>query len=343
MVARKSSMRFQFILIFLYLTFAVSTLPAYSLEVVAGGTTVAGTVGEKHWITFQNRSAAASNGDITTRLLIYGQLGTEENIMTALRRGRVQYVNMSAAVTTTIVPELALLYIPFLFDDYDEADFVFDNYLFHTYGELLEKEDIHLVAWSETGFSHIYGIRPILIPADTHNVRFRVSSSEAARLFGEALGTDIIPLGFTDIVSGLQTGLIEAGDAALNLYVQWGISDEAHHLTLTGHLFGTSIIASRKSWWDGLSARQRDILTQAYPSAEESRNWTRKEVEQDLVAAKDKGITIHRISTKQRQMWKDTTANVAGRMIETIGGQAQAIHALILEAKHKYAIQKNAP
>jgi len=333
-------MRFQLVLIVGYLALTALALPAYSLEVVAGGTTVAGTVGEKHWLTFQNRSSAASKGDITTRLLIYGQLGTEENILTALRRGRVQYVNMSAAVTTAIVPELALLYIPFIFDDYGEADFVFDNYLFHKYGQMLQKEDIHLVAWSETGFSHIYGVRPILIPEDTHNVRFRVSSSEAARLFGEALGTDIIPLGFTDIVSGLQTGLIEAGDAALNLYVQWGISDEAHHLTLTSHTFGTSVIASRKSWWDGLSARQRDTLTAAYPSAEESRKWTREEVEQDLMAAKDKGITIHRISALQRQMWKDTTANVAGRMIEAIGGEAQDIYELILEAKYKYTVQK---
>lgn len=293
-----------------------------------GGTTVPDTPGEAIWLRFKQGAEAAAGGRLELRPLIYGQLGSEEQLLSGLRRGRIQFANLSAQVTSTVVPELSLLYAPFLFDDAGQADYVFDTYLTDVYRKLLAAHDLHLVTWYEIGFHSIYAKTPIIVPEDARGRRFRVSSSLNARLFAEAIGADVIPLGFGEIVSGLQTGLIEAGENSVSLYARTGIADEAPHFTRTRHAFGVSVIVADKTWWDALPAADRAILTEQFPSIAESRRLTRMQDVADL-ADPSLGIVVHEVDEAQRAAWRAATAGVTGRLIEQLGGRAREIHALI--------------
>ena len=117
--------------------FAPPLEAAPKLQVVVAGTSFRNTIGEEHWLSFQRRAVAAGGGDIDIKMLIHGELGSEENIVSGLRRGRVQYANLSALIASTIVPELSVLYMPYLFESRDEADYVLDNYLTREYSKLL--------------------------------------------------------------------------------------------------------------------------------------------------------------------------------------------------------------
>ena len=57
---------------------------------------------------------------------------------------------------SAVVPELALLYAPFLFADEQEADYVYDHLLTEIYGNLLAEKGLHLVSWYEIGFNQVY-------------------------------------------------------------------------------------------------------------------------------------------------------------------------------------------
>ena len=169
----------------------------------------------------------------------------------------LQFANLSAMAVSAVVPEMAVLYAPFLFDNEAEADFIYDNYLTPFYRELLAAKGLHLVSWYEIGFVDVYGKQPLLVPEDARGRRFRVGAGPAARLFAASLEADVIPLGFADVVPSLQTGLIEAGENAVSLYARTGIAGEAPHLTITDHSFGVSAIVASKDWWD--STRSRDL------------------------------------------------------------------------------------
>ncbi|MAF84174.1 MAG: TRAP transporter substrate-binding protein [Gammaproteobacteria bacterium] len=304
-----------------------------------GGTTVPDTPGEVIWLNFKQTAETASGGRLELRPLIYGQLGSEEQLLSGLRRGRIQFANLSAQVTSTVVPELALLYAPFLFDDAAQADYVYDTYLTDLYRDLLAKHNLHLVTWYEIGFHSIYATAPIIVPADARGKRFRVSSSLNARLFAEAIGADVIPLGFGEIVSSLQTGLIEAGDNSVSLYAGTGIADEAPHYSLTRHAFGVSVIVADKKWWDALPSGDRTVLTDSFPSIAESRRLSRA---QDIADLNDQslGIIAHALSDEQREAWRTATAGVTGHLIEQLGGRAREIHTLILNGKAEYMQRK---
>lgn len=319
------------------LSLIVLATPAAALDVTAGGTGFRNTKGEEKWLAYRDTVEQASGGAIKMRMLIYGELGAEENLVQGLRRGRVHVANWSGAVAATVVPEMAVLYAPFLFDDYAEADFVMDNYLFDAYAKLLAEKDVHFLVWDEIGFGQVWGNFPIITPADAKGRRFRVSSSDAAQLFAQALGADVIPLAFTDIISSLQTGLIEAGETGAVMYVRSGIAGQAKHITLTDHNFATSIIVLRKSWLEDLPEDQRKVLTTSWVPLSVSRQWVREEVAGDLAQAEERGFIVHRLSKQQRAAWREATAIVTRQLIDRIGGDAQRIYDIALEGKKAYA------
>jgi len=304
-----------------------------------GGTTVPDTPGEAVWLSFKDRAEQASRGRLELRPLIYGQLGSEEQLLSGLRRGRIQFANLSAQVTSTVVPELALLYAPFLFDSAAEADFVYDRYLTEIYRELLAEKNLHLITWYEIGFHSVYGKAPIILPADAAGKRFRVSSGLNARLFAEAIGADVIPLGFGEIVSSLQTGLIEAGENSISLYARTGIADEAPEYTQTRHAFGVSVIVVDRKWWLALDESDRAVLQEAFPKIAESRRLTRAQDETDL-RDPEVGIRVHELTAAQRDEWKRATAGVTQKLIDSIGGRSREIHELIRAGKDEYAASR---
>lgn len=316
------------------------SIESQAIVVTVGGTGVKDTAGDKKWLTYQANVEAAGDPDLEMRMLVYGELGSEDILVNSIRRGRVHVANWSGLATTTVVPEMAMLYTPFLFDNYAEADFIMDNYLFAAYSKLLAEQDVHLIQWDEIGFNQVYGKTPVLAPTQAEGMRFRTSSSESARLFAEAIGADAIPLGFMDIVTGLQTGLVDSGESAIIMYVPTGISSEAKHLTITDHSFATSIIVMRKRWIDRLPEIQRDILLNSFVDVNEGRQWTRAEWSTFLDEQDKWGFTTHRIDAQQRDRWKVATAPVTRRLIDGIGGEAQMIWDLVQEGKAAFGAQQ---
>ncbi len=310
--------------------------------VTIAGTSFPGTAGEAHWLSFHQDLLDATAGTMPLRLLINGQLGSEDQLVSGLRRGRVQFANLSAMAVSTVVPEMALLYAPFLFDNEAESDYVYDRYLTPLYGQLLAEKGLQLISWYEIGFIQVYGKEALLTPGEVRGRRFRVGAGPAARMFAKSVGADVIPLGFADVVASLQTGLVEAGEQSVSLYARTGIAGEAQHLTITDHSFGVSAIVADKSWWDSLDIIQQEAVMAAWPPAAKTRVDVRAESAADLKAGRQLGIEVHRISAEQRNQWRLATAPVTERLIATIGGRSAEIYAVIQQAREEFRGRESA-
>jgi len=276
-------------------------------------------------------------------MLIHGELGSEENIVSGLRRGRVQYANLSALIASTIVPELSVLYMPYLFESREEADFVLDNYLTREYSKLLAQRGLELIVLYDLGFQQIWSRKkPILVPADARGVRFRVAASKSAELLGRSIGADLIPLPFSDIIPSLQTGLIEAGENGVTLYSRTGTAPEAPHLTITDHSLAMSIIVADKRWWERLEARHQKILRDAYPGAAQIRREVRAEIEADYAQAAKLKFRVYRLTPAQRAQWITTTRATHNELLRTSGGDSARVYAGIQQSRKQFAASRPA-
>lgn len=300
-----------------------------------------GTSGYDKWMMYRDRVAETSGGEVRILPMVSGGLGSEENILNSLRRGRVQLANLSGLVIGTLAPEVALLQAPYLFDDQAEADYVYDNVLFEIFKSLLSEYGLTFLSWDEVGFHHVYGKKPILSPSDAVNTRFRISSGLPAQLFAEAIGADVIPLSFNENVVGLQTGLVDAGANAVILYASTGIAEEAPHLSMTGHIFATNFVITSTRWLEGLSPEHQGVITTNWVPMETARAMSRDEEAGFLNQADDIGFTIHELSRNQRAVWKRAAEPVTKQIIETVGGRSQEIFDAIQAGKAAYQAQRS--
>ena len=318
--------------------FCFVALPSEAQVTMIGGTTGVpeGTAGYEKWMMYRDRLADLSNGEIELTPMVGGELGGEETIFNALRRGRVQVANLSAYVIGAVVPELALLQIPYLFDSEAEADHLFDTVLYDIYSDLLAENGLVLLSWDEVGFRHVYGKTPILVPADLKNLRYRIPTGLGPRLFAEAMATDVIQLSFNDNIIGLQTGLVDAGGNAIILYASTGIAEEAPHLTLTGHFNMTNLLICTEPWLKSLSEDHRNIVLKGWLPMDVARQMSRDETNDFLQRADEIGFTIHQLTEDQKELWREATAPVAEQLIESIGGRSDEVYQTILEARAAY-------
>ena len=85
----------------------------------------------KNGLSLENykQSAALQDGAFKINAFLNSQLGSEQDTIQQVARGRIDMGGYSVAAVALLVPELALATMPFLFKDTTEQDCVYDNHL----------------------------------------------------------------------------------------------------------------------------------------------------------------------------------------------------------------------
>lgn len=302
-----------------------------------------GTPWHDGWVRFEERFDAMEDTGLELDMFITGQLGSEETMLSGLRRGRLHIGGFSLQGLAVVVPELNVLLAPFLFDSVQEIDFVTDHYLTPAFRELFAEKDMELLQWAEVGWTHVYGLTPIVTPDDARNRPMRASNAMGSQIFTEAIGADSTPVTFSEVIPSLQTGLIESGQSGTGMYAIAGISREAKHLTLTRHAFDTGLIVAYRPWFRALEEEQQQALLDALDplqfSREDVRRMLHRMLTEELPA---QSVTIHELSPAERARWHEALAGTHEVLLQRIGGRAREIYRLVQEGKREWAALQDA-
>jgi TRAP-type transport system periplasmic protein len=297
----------------------------YPLKVAA--ITQPGTPWNRLYEGFEQRLRASPDGQrFDLELFILGQLGSEENNLTNLRRGRLQFGGYSLQGASSMVPELSIILAPYLFESEAEVDFVMDQYLREPFSALFDAQGAVLLDWTEVGWTHLYSTMPIVNPDDARGIALRASTAPGAQLFGDMIGSRVISIPFPEVTSALQTGMIQGGQTGIGIYALAGLANEAKHFTLTQHAYDTGVLVANKAWFESLDPAARDAFKNALGTPADSRAFIRSVLNELLADTIPKsGATIHALTPEQRAAWQQKTVGSHERLIAKIGGQAQMI------------------
>jgi len=300
--------------------------------VYASGFSLAKSVDERLWQQFEARvERALPDNDL--RLLIRGEAGPEEQMFGSLRRDRIQVAGGSFAGVAVLVPEIALLSLPFLFDSEDEVDFVMDRYMLDSFRELFGAIGLYLMHWTEIGWVNLYGKRPLKLPVDARGQRVRASSSIASQAFIREIGADTITMPFSEVLPSLQTGLIDAGVTSVTMYALSGIPTEAPYYVLTRHTYDMGVLLANQRWFAGLSPREHTVYVEGYGGAAPMRRAARDSVAELLKVLPQRGVTLYDPTPDERETWRRAAWPTHEKLIAQIGGRARRIYDTLLEGK----------
>ncbi len=297
------------------------------------GIAAPGTPGEVYWQQYRDAVRVLSGGRLDVTLMVYGEAGPEETQFSALRRNRLQIGGISTGTLGLALPELAVLRAPFLFESQDEVSAVLDDHLLPVISDMLADKGLVLLSWMMDGWADLYGVFPIRQPHDLRGRKMRVSADDAAQMYLRSIGADVIQVPLSDVIPGLQTGLVEGGEQSTQIFGLAGLDSAATHLTLTHHAYSTAGIVANRSWWESLSEEDRRVFASAVPDA----NWYRGLVEEMnaayLTRARGEGLTVTLPGTQSMTEWKTAGLAVHDDLIAQIGGEAQALYDAVIAAK----------
>ena len=330
--------------IFVSMTTALTLMPLNAANVSAedvnvGGFVIPGSVAASLFYDYEERLRTESNGTLEANLLIHGEGGPEEQILTGIRRERIHVASLSTMVLSNIVPELGYLGAPFLFDSKDQFDHVVDTQFYEIFGPLLAERNLTILRWMDLGGQNIYANRPILWPEDAAGVRLRASQDVAARLFLESIGADVIYITSPETIPGLQTGLIDGGLTPTIAYAGTGLVPDAPHFMLTRHFFLGGFLLANTRWLEGLSAEQKRIVVDSFASNAEIRDVITGMIGTALATADEQHFTAHELTPEQHDAWRSASIGTNGRIIEGIGGRTQDIADALARGRAAYSAQ----
>jgi len=291
------------------------------------------TVWEMQVVRFQKQMDDASKGTLKINAFLNSQLGSEQDTIAQVARGRIDMGGYSVTAGALLVPEIALLNIPFLFKDQKEQDCVTDRHLTKITSDMFLKKGVVLIGWSEVGVADIIGKKPYITPDELKGLKARSAPNKVSGFMWSQFGANPNPLPVTEWNSAFQTGLIDVADSAPTFYFFSGLSKLAPVVTMTQHQDQGGVVIINKEAFDKLSADHKKALTDSAnltPAAQlraEVRGFEGKIRDMHKAA----GGTIVELTAEQRTVWRKGIEAAWPKMVEAVGGEAstywQAIQA----------------
>ncbi len=264
------------------------------------------------WMNIMKEYDAAirkeSGGRLGFKMYAGGVQGDEKDILRKIRIGQLHSTGITGVGIGEIAPKARILDSPFLFKSYDEVDYIhktFDK----EFTSAFEEGGFVLLGWAEVGFVYVFTNTPIEKKEDMKNVKMWMWEGDPiAEAAFNNLGISPIPLSITDVLTSLQTNLIDgvytSPLAAFGL--QWWTRVKYVFSYPLADAAGAVVIS--KKMYDTLPADLKDILMKSgrkYMS--KLTEISRKDNEKALQTLKSKGLKFSNpISQKHIEEYEGT-------------------------------------
>lgn len=307
---------------------AALSLPAQAQIVLRqGSNSPPGTVFFDHFQKFKATLERTTQGAI--RVELNTNEPNELNLLSNLRRGRVECAGTSLQGAATVLPEVALLQLPYLFTSHRQVDHVYGA-LTDSYRRLFAARGLQLLHFGEVGFFSVFATMPIKAPADVAGVKLRATQSRVSQAWIQAIGAEPVVLAFGELLPALQTGLVKGGEASVVIY-DLLFSKGAPHFLLTQHSFDSGVILCNKEWFDQLSPVHQQLVSAAWDRDGQVRD-VRAQVERVLAGAAAKGVNVVRPSEAELAPWRAAGARAADEVMKTLSPEAARLREEIQRA-----------
>lgn len=261
-----------------------------------------GTPWEKQLRALKTHIEGNSAGRIKVRLFMGGSLGGEKAIARRVVSGNVQCYGGSTAALGSIVPEMNLVEAPYLFDNFDQADHALDGAAKPLVTAALSKRGFAFGAWAENGFrSWFTRDRAIRTPADLRGLRMRSQEARVSLATYEAFGATPNPIDMTNVLTSLQTGVVDGFDNTPLFAFATSWYQAVHHLHLSEHSYQPGIVVFSQVWLDTLPADLRTMLLTLPPNITTDGRSSVRRMDPILIQNLQRaGIAVHRPSAAER-------------------------------------------
>ncbi len=164
-----------------------------------------------------------TGGRLSFKFYPGGVSGDEKDVIRKMRIGQVHAAGFTGVGLGELLPESRVLDLPFLFENDQEVEHVYDK-LQGYFAEKFEQKDYVLLGWAPVGWVHFFSKKEIVSIDDIRQTKtWMWEGDPLVQTAYKTLNVTPFPLSVTDVLLSLQTGMIETVYASpvAALALQW--------------------------------------------------------------------------------------------------------------------------
>ena len=310
-------------ILFTFFIFSLITQVIWAKKIIVKMATLAPEGTEWHGLLVElgQQWKEVTNGEVRLRIYPGGVVGDERDMIRKMRIGQIHGAAISNEGMTEINPYFTTFYMPMMYQSYDEVDFVRER-LSDELLNITEDNGFKILTMVDVGWAYWFSTEPIYTPDDLKNNKIFIWAGDykSVQLY-EKHGYQPVPLAMTDVLSGLQTGLITSlGFNPLYALAQqlFGIADNM--LDMKWGNLTAAIIIDLKTWNKIKPEYQQSMLTVAKKIGDGFQEKNRYESDKSVEVMKKYGLKVNKPSPEQVQIWNELinsmSADIRGSLIE---------------------------
>lgn len=163
----------------------------------------------KEFRLFEKEMAELTHNQLRFKVYPNAVQGGEKDVLRKMQLGQIDAGSFTGVGLGTLVPEVRVFDLPFLFRNSAEVDYV-ATALLPQFQEKFGAKGYYLGGWAEVGFVYLFTRNPVAQLSDFRNVKMWLWKGDPlAETTFEEMGIAAISLDITDVHTSLQTGLID--------------------------------------------------------------------------------------------------------------------------------------
>jgi len=204
---------------------------------------------------------AGSKGRITVQLFPRNQLGTIASQIEGLQLGTVEAFTAPADFFAGIDPRFGTFSIPVLFKDMVHAEkTLLDPDLNKEILSLGANRNMQVLSVYTFAFANYFGKQPIRSPDDIKGKKFRVNATAAERAKMRQFGGTAVPMDLSEVIPGLQQGVIDGTQSATAVYVNLKFNEINKSLTESNDTMVVSVGVVSRAFLNKLPPDLRQLV-----------------------------------------------------------------------------------
>jgi TRAP-type C4-dicarboxylate transport system substrate-binding protein len=242
--------------------------------------------------------------------------GDEKDVARKIQIGQLQGAALTGVGLGMIEPEIRVLELPFLFQTQSQVDFVYAQ-MRDYFNQKFEQKGFKLLGWAETGFVQIFSNKPITKRADLEGSKMWMWEGDPlAKAMYDALKVVPVPLAVTDVLTSLQTGLIDGCYAPPLGAIAFQWHTKTKHVTEVNLVNGTGGLIFSKKALDMMSPAQQKAVSDAV-LAESSKltSSARKDNQDSMAAVRSFGLTVHQLTPEAKADMAAVSSEVQAKLV----------------------------